>query len=191
MTLTLTNFELAAIALAALVMIALAAWLFDRRRRATTANLRERFGSEYERTIEKQGSRRAGQAKLQDREKRVGKLAIRALEPAERERFLEQWKVVQAHFLDSPKTAVTQADELVSSLMQCRGYPVSDFEQRVADISVDHPLLTENYRAAHAIALQLDKSGTGAEDLRTAMLHYRSLFDELVRVHAADAKQAA
>jgi hypothetical protein len=191
MSLSLTNPEFAAIAIAAAVIIAVAAWLFDRRRRATTAKLRERFGTEYERTVQKQGSQRAGQAKLQDREKRVGKLTIRDLEPAERERFLEQWKVAQSHFLDSPKAAVTEADELVSSLMQCRGYPVSDFEQRAADISVDHPLLTENYRTAHATALQLDKSETSAEDLRTAMLHYRSLFDELVDVRALDTKQAA
>ncbi len=191
MTLTLNNLELGAIAIVAVVIVAVMAWLFDRRRRATTAGLRERFGPEYERTVEKQGSRRAGQAKLQDREKRVGKLTLRDLEPAERERFLEQWKVAQSHFLESPKTAVTEADALVSSLMQCRGYPVSDFEQRVADISVDHPLLTENYRTAHAIALQLDKSGTSAEDLRTAMLHYRSLFDALLEVRPVDAKQAA
>ena len=193
MNLHLTNPELLGIAVVAILLIAAVAWLYIRRRRATTADLRQRFGPEYERAVQKHGS--SAEAKLLDREKRVEKLNIRELEPAERERFLERWKSVQSHFVDSPKGAVTEADDLVSSVMQSRGYPVSDFEQRAADISVDHPRVTENYRAAHAIELRLRKGEANTEDLRTAMIHYRSLFEELVQIPVvekiADKKQAA
>src|SRR3984885_5950324 len=182
MNLHLTNTELIGIAVVAILLIAAVAWLYIRRRRATTADLRQRFGSEYERAVQKHGS--AAEAKLLDREKRVEKLNIRELEPAERERFLERWKSVQSHFVDSPKEAVTEADDLVSSVMQSRGYPVSDFEQRAADISVDHPRVTENYRSAHTIALRVGKDEATTEELRTAMIHYRSLFEELVQVPA-------
>jgi len=193
MNLHLTNPELIGLAVVAVLLMATFAWLYIRRRRSTTADLRQRFGAEYERAVQKHGS--GAEAKLLDREKRVEKLNIRELEPAERERFLERWKSVQSHFVDSPKAAVTEADELVSSVMQSRGYPVSDFEQRAADISVDHPGVTENYRAAHAIALRLGKGETNTEDLRTATIHYRSLFEELVQMpvaeKVADKKQAA
>jgi hypothetical protein len=188
----MTIVELVAIAMAlAVVIVGSFAWWYPKQRKARTADLRERFGTEYERTVQKQGSERAGQAKLQDRAKRVEKLNIRDLEPAERVRFLEQWKSVQSHFVDSPTVAVTEADELVTSLMQSRGYPVSDFEQRAADISVDHPRVTENYRAAHVIALQLGKSETSTEDLRAAMVHYHSLFDELVQAQQVVDKKVA
>jgi hypothetical protein len=186
-----TNLELIAIAIAVVLMIGAFALLYAQKRRAATADLREKFGSEYERAVQKQGSPRAGEAKLLDREKRVEKLNIHELEPAERVRFLEQWQTVQSHFVDSPAAAVTQADELVTSLLQSRGYPVSDFEQRAADISVDHPKVTENYRAAHAIALRSGKSETSTEDLRTAMIDYRSLFEELAQAGAPDKKIAA
>jgi len=114
-------------------------------------------------------------------EKRVEKLIIRDLEPLERERFSKQWVSVQSRFVDSPKGAVAEADDLVSSLMTTRGYPVSDFDQRAADISVDHPRVVENYRSAHEIALRVGKDAATTEDLRTAMIHYRSLFEELVQ----------
>ena len=177
MNIQLTNPQLIGIAVAAILIIVLAASLYIRNRRATTACLRQRFGTEYERTVKTQGSGRKGEAKLMNREKRVESLNIRDLGPTERERFLERWKSVQARFVDSPRGAVTEADDLVSSLMQSRGYPVADFEQRAADISVDHPRVTENYRTAHAIQLRLGRDETNTEDLRTAMIHYRSLFD--------------
>jgi hypothetical protein len=122
---------------------------------------------------------------LEDREKRVEKLSIRDLDPLERERFSKQWDSVQSRFVDSPKGAVTEADDLVSSLMKARGYPISDFDQRAADISVDHPRVVENYRSAHEIALRVGKNAATTEDLRTAMIHYRSLFDELVQAPAS------
>ena len=165
-----------------ILVIAVLAWMYMRKRRGTTANLRQRFGPEYERAVLKHGSERKAEAKLVDREKRVEKLNLRDLDLMEHERFLKRWESVQSRFVDSPKGAVTEADDLVSSVMKTRGYPVSDFDQRAADISVDHPRVVENYRFAHEIALRVGKDSATTEDLRTAMIHYRSLFEELVQV---------
>jgi hypothetical protein len=109
-------------------------------------------------------------------------MKIRELDATEREHFSAQWVSLQARFVDYPKGAVTEAGELVSSLMQARGYPVTDFDQRAADISVDHPKVVENYRSAHAIALRLGSGEASTEDLRSAMIYYRSLFEELVQM---------
>jgi hypothetical protein len=167
---------------AVLIVIAIVlVWLFVQNRRRTTAGLRQKFGSEYDRAVLAHGSERKAESKLEDREKRVEKLKIRDLDPSERERYSKQWEAVQSRFVDSPKGAVAEADDLVSSVMKTRGYPVSDFDQRAADISVDHPRVVENYRSAHEIALRLGKDQATTEDLRTAMIHYRSLFEELVR----------
>ena len=182
MNLSLTDPKLIAVAVAVILIVAVLAWLYVRKRRSRTADLRQKFGTEYERTVREQGSERKAEAKLGDREKRVEKLKIRDLDPTERERFVKQWESVQSRFVDSPKGAVREADDLVSSLMKTRGYPVSDFEQRAADISVDHPRVVENYRSAHEIALRVGKDEASTEDLRTAMIHYRSLFEELVHV---------
>jgi hypothetical protein len=165
-----------------ILVIVVLAWLFVQKRKSTTADLRRKFGPEYERTVQQQGSERKAEAKLSDRQQRVEKLNIRDLDPMERERFSKQWESVQSRFVDSPRGAVAEADDLVSSLMKTRGYPVSDFDQRAADISVDHPRVVENYRSAHEIALRVGKNGASTEDLRTAMIHYRSLFEELVQV---------
>jgi len=165
-----------------ILVIAVLAWLFVQKRRNTTAGLRQKFGPEYERAVQQQGSERKAEAKLADRQERVEKLKIRDLDPMERERFSKQWESIQSRFVDSPRGAVAQADDLVSSLMKTRGYPVSDFDQRADDISVDHPRVVENYRSAHEIALRVGQSGASTEDLRTAMIHYRSLFAELVQV---------
>ena len=192
MNLNLLDPKLIVLAVAVILIIAVLAWLYVRKRRSTTAALRQSFGAEYERAVREQGSERKAEATLTDREKRVEKLNIRDLDPMERERFSKQWKSVQSHFVDSPKGAVTEADDLVSSLMKTRGYPVSDFDQRAADISVDHPRMVENYRSAHEIALRVGKDGATTEDLRTAMIHYRSLFEELVQVPTtADRKEVA
>jgi hypothetical protein len=170
------------------LIIAGLAWLYVRKRRSTTAGLRQRFGTEYDRAIQAHGSARKAEGKLADREERVGKLTIRDLDPMEHERFVKRWESVQSRFVDSPKGAVTEADDLVSSLMRTRGYPVSDFDQRAADISVDHPLVVANYRSAHEIALRVGKDAT-TEDLRTAMIHFRSLFEELVQTPTTVAKK--
>jgi hypothetical protein len=174
--------KLIVLAVAVVLIIAVSAWLYLRKRRSTTAGLRQRFGPEYERAVREHGSERKAEAKLTDREKRIEKLNIRDLNPMERERFSEQWKSVQSHFVDSPKGALTEGDDLVSSLMKTRGYPTSDFDQRANDISVDHPQVVENYRSAHEIAMRVGKDQATTEDLRTAMIHYRSLFEELVQV---------
>lgn len=167
---------------AVIVIIAVFAWLYMRGRRNKTAGLRQKFGTEYDRAVLKHGSERKAEAKLADREERVEKLKIRDLDRMECERFSKRWESVQSRFVDSPKGAVAEADDLVSSVMKARGYPVSDFDQRTADISVDHPRMVENYRSAHEIALRVGKDQATTEDLRTAMIHYRSLFEELVQV---------
>jgi hypothetical protein len=186
----LTDPRLIAIAGTVVAIIALTVWVFVRKRRTTTADLRQKFGPEYDRAVQEHGSK--AEAKLADREKRIEKLNIRDLDATERERYSSQWQSVQARFVDSPKGAVAEADDLVSSVMKARGYPVSDFDQRAADISVGHPRVVENYRLAHQIALRVGKEAANTEDLRTAMIHYRSLFEELVRVPAAlDIKEVA
>jgi len=181
MTLNMLDPKLIVLAAVVVVILAVLGWFLVRRRRRTTAELRQRFGSEYDRAVREHGSERKAEAKLADREERVEKLKLRDLDPMERERFSKQWESVQSRFVDSPKGAVAEADDLVSSLMKTRGYPVSDFDQRAADISVDHPRVVENYRSGHEIALRVGKNGATTEDLRTAMIHYRSLFVELVQ----------
>ena len=165
-----------------ILVIAVLVWTYVQKRRSTTTSLRQKFGPEYERAVHQQGSERKAEAKLADRQERVEKLNIRDLDPMERERFSKQWESVQSRFVDSPRGAVAEADDLVSSLMKTRGYPVSDFDHRAADVSVDHPRVVENYRSGHDIALRVGKNGASTEDLRAAMIHYRSLFEELVQV---------
>jgi hypothetical protein len=184
MNLHLMDSNLIFLAAVAILIVAVLVWLYMRKRRNTTADLRKKFGPEYDRAVLVHGAGRKAEAKLEDREKRVDKLDIRDLDPIEHERFLKRWDSVQSRFVDSPKGAVTEADDLVSSLMKARGYPVSDFDQRAADISVDYPRVVENYRSAHEIALRVGKDAATTEDLRTAMIHYRSLFEELVQVPA-------
>jgi hypothetical protein len=183
MNLNLMDPRLIALAVAVVVIGTLAVWLYIRKRRGTTAGLRQKFGPEYDRAVLTHGSK--AEARLADREKRIEKLNIRDLDSMEHERYSKQWQAVQSRFVDSPKGAVAEADDLVSSVMKARGYPVSDFDQRAADISVDHPRVVENYRSAHEIALRVGKDAATTEDLRTAMIHYRSLFEELVQVPAA------
>jgi len=191
MNLNLMDPKLIAGAVVIVLVIIVAVALYLRKRRNTTAGLKNRFGPEYDRAVKQHGSERKAEAKLADRETRVDLLKIRDLDLAERERYLAQWQAVQSRFVDYPKGAVTEADELVSSLMQTRGYPVTDFDQRAADISVDHPRVVENYRSAHNIALRLGRGEASTEELRTAMIHYRSLFDELVQVQTAGDKRVA
>lgn len=187
----LMNPKLIVLAVAVIALIVAIAWLYRRKRRAATAGLRQRFGPEYGRAVQQHGSERKAESKLADREKRVEKLKIRDLDPAEQERFSGEWSLVQSRFVDYPKGAVTEADELVCSLMKARGYPVADFDQRAADISVDHPRVVENYRSAHATALRLGKGEASTEDLRAAMIHYRSLFEELVQATPGKEREAA
>jgi hypothetical protein len=155
-----------------------AVWFFLRQRRTT--ELRSRFGPEYDRTVASHGDSKKAEAELERREKRVRHLDIRPLSGEERAEYSERWRVVQAKFVDHPEAAVDEADELLTEVMRSRGYPVADFEQRAADLSVDHGQFVENYRAAQTIVSRR-KSGHGStEDLRQAMVHYRSLFEDLL-----------
>jgi hypothetical protein len=180
----------AIVVLAVIVIIGIAALMYFRRRR--TEGLRTRFGGpEYARTVEESGSRKRAEAGLDARKERVEGFHIRPLASGDRTRFEESWRKVQARFVDSPGGAVTEADQFLGDVMSTRGYPVSDFEQRAADISVDHPLVLTNYRVAHEIALRQTQGKATTEDLRQAMIHYRTLFEELVgepeMVHAKSA----
>ncbi len=173
-----------------IAVVGIAAVIYLRRRK--TERLRTRFGPEYARAVHESGGRRQGEAGLQDREKRVEGFAIRPLAASDRERYIASWRKVQAQFVDDPNNSVTQADQLLGDVMSTRGYSVSDFEQRSADISVDHPLVVEHYRAAHEIAVRHARGQASTEDLRQAMIHYRTLFDELVgKPEIARAKAAS
>ena len=165
------------ILIAAVVIAVIVIALILARKRRTEA-LQQRFGPEYNRAVRERGDR--AEAELLERQKRVEKFSIRELSAAERERFVTDWRVVQSRFVDDPKAAVRDADELVTRLMQTRGYPMSDFEQRAADISVDHPRVVDNYRAAREIAIRQQRGQATTEDLRNAIIYYRSLFDELL-----------
>jgi len=154
-------------------------WLFIRKQR--TEKLRTQFGAaEYSRAVKEGGSQRKAEAVLDERAERVERLHIRPLAAEDRARFVDSWARIQARFVDGPGSAVTDADRLLGDVMSTRGYPVSDFEQRAADISVDHPLVIENYRRAHDIAIRQGRGQASTEDLRQAMIHYRTLFEELV-----------
>ena len=173
---TFSTIELAVvIALAVIVVTVIAALLFFRKQR--TKKLRTQFGgAEYARAVEEGGSRRHAEAGLKERTERVESLKIRELSPGDRARFVESWSRVQARFVDGPGGAVTEADQLLRDVMSTRGYPVSDFEQRAADISVDHPLVMENYRTAHAIAVRQTQGQANTEDLRQAMIPLPNAF---------------
>ncbi|HST24660.1 MAG TPA: hypothetical protein VLJ76_01585 [Gaiellaceae bacterium] len=151
-----------------------------------TRRLKGRFGSEYDRTVEDADSRRAAEADLRDRERRRQELDIRPLQPEARESYLEQWRSTQESFVDDPRGAVIEADNLVLSVMRARGYPVDDFDRRADDISVDYPDLVGNFRAAHAIAQRQSSGTVTTEELRQAMRHYRALFDELLEADVAE-----
>lgn len=167
------------IGLAVIVIAGITAWLILRKRR--TGRLRTQFGgAEYDRAVKEDGSRRHAEAGLKERTQRVESLNIRPLAAGDRGRFVDSWRRVQLRFVDGPGGAVTEADQLLRDVMTTRGYPVTDFEQQAADISVDHPLLMENYRLAHAIAVRQTQGQANTEDLRQAMIHYRTLFEELV-----------
>lgn len=144
--------------------------------------LRQKFGPEYTRTIEETGNKYKAESKLEKLEKRVDKFSVRPLQPDEAARFRESWRLIQAGFVDDPNTALSNADRLVVEVMDARGYPVADFEERASEISVNHALVVEHYRAGHEIALKHVKGQATTEDMRQGMIHYRTLFDDLLGV---------
>jgi hypothetical protein len=174
--------------LLALILIAVAVAALGMRKRRSE-QLRGKFGPEYERTMSETGSRRQAEQELRERADRHEKLDIRPLEPAARERYRTTWAETQAHFVDDPKRAVEEADALIVLVMRERGYPVDDFEQRAADVSVDHPELVENYRSAHRISIASREGRATTEDLRQSMVHYRALFAELLEAPAGEARE--
>ena len=173
--------EIVVIVIAVLVVLGVAVMLTRKRE---GERLKQRFGPEYDRQVVEAGSETRAQAELLKREKRVEKLDIRPLPPEKREGFLGDWQHVQAGFVDDPQKSIAMADALVGDVMKARGYPVDDFDQRAADISVEHPQLVSNYRAAHEIAARHRQGKAGTEDLRAAFIGYRSMFEELLGTEA-------
>lgn len=159
------------------VVVALA-WLGMERQRSQ--HLEEKFGPEYGRTVKERGDRRAAESELRDREQTRKQLEIKPLSDRQRETYGRDWEQVQTDFVDNPPGAVAGADRLVAEVMRERGYPVDDFEQQAAVVSVDHPDVVANYREGHAIYLSVDRGDASTEDLRRALQHYRALFDELL-----------
>ena len=168
----------------ALILIGFGVWFFARRK--TTERLRERFGPEYDKTVNTHHSQQLAEAELSKREKRVSKFNIISLPRDERARYRENWIVIQSRFVDQPDSAVADANHLVQEVMQRCGYPLTDFEQEAADISVDHPHVVENFRAATRIAERSKSANASTEELRQALVHYRVLFDDLLKSEEPD-----
>ena len=185
-TISLSLIIVAAVVVFALV--AVAAWFLSQRKKQSE-RLQQRFGPEYGRTVGELGGRAKAESELKAREQRVERLTIAPLAPADAARFSQAWNALQGRFVDNPKGVVVQADQLVRELMLKRGYPMGDFERRAADISVDHPAVVENYRAAQAIAVRDERDEADTEELRKAVVHYRVLFDDMLEVR--EAKPAA
>jgi len=178
-----------AIAVGALALVALIGWEVTRQQRSR--KLRGQFGPEYQRTVSAADSKREAEAELAERQKRREKLDIRQLSAEERSRYSEEWQAVQAKFVDDPAGAVMRADTLIQSVMADRGYPMEDFEQRAADVSVDHPRVVENYRDGHRLFVKASSGDGTTEDLRQAMRSYRKLFEELVEDADGDSGEQA
>jgi FtsZ-interacting cell division protein ZipA len=169
------------IVIVAIVLIALVVGALVLARQRRSQQLQEGFGPEYERTVSERGDRKQAEAELLERRKRHDRFEIRELDPAARDRYADRWRSAQRRFVDEPAPAVGEADALVMEVMRERGYPVADeFEQRAADVSVDHPQVVEHYRAAHDISGRATTGEASTEDLRQAMVHFRALFVELL-----------
>jgi len=174
-----TTYIIIAVVLVLVVIVAILGLVFARRRRVE--RLQDQFGPEYDHTVQAMGDEKKAQTELNERQKHVEALDIRPLSDSERERYLADWTAIQSKFVDEPGQAIVDADLLVTEVMQIRGYPISDFEQRAADISVNYPALVSNYRAAREIAIKNKQHQADTEELRQAMIYYRSLFEELLR----------
>jgi type II secretory pathway pseudopilin PulG len=168
---------IALIIVAIVAVIALGAWMYASRSRSK--GLQERFGPEYENVVGEAG-RRSGERALREREERVSKLQIKELSPEQLQTFGRDWRNVQTHFVDDPEKSVLEADTLVQKVMDARGYPLTGYDQQMEDISVDHAGVVTNYREAHDIAERCRQHQAGTEDLRQAMIHYRTLFSDLL-----------
>ena len=170
------------------LLLGLAAWAYTSRQRRV--NLRERFGPEYERTVEAVGAARADSV-LRERAERVSRFNLRKLSQDQADAFAREWRRIQARFVDNPDGAVGEADQLVTQVMTARGYPLEDFDRRADDLSVDHPVVVQNYRTARTFALRRQRGEAGTEEMRQAVVNYRALFDELLEVDARAAHRRA
>ena len=174
-----TNYIIIGVVLVLVVLVAIINVLSSRRQRSK--GLKEKYGPEYDRIVQTTGDEKKAQAELEQRQKHVETLNIRPLSTSESERYLAEWKAIQAKFVDQPGQATVEADALIKEVMRLRGYPVSDFEQRAADLSVNYPALVSNYRLAREIAIKNEQKMANTEELRQAFIYYRSLFDELLK----------
>jgi hypothetical protein len=172
-----------------LIAAAAAAWMYLQRQRI--ARVKDRFGPEYDRTVKETGAPAKAAATLEDRVKRVEKFKIHALTPEQARSFDREWQRVQGMFVDDPDGAVDAADGLVTQVMSARGYPVEDFDTRAADLSVDHPRVVENYRAARTFALRRKRGEAGTEELRQAVVNYRALFQDLLETSTENSRVEA
>jgi hypothetical protein len=173
----MTQTQIALVVIAVIAIVAVVALVVLRRR---SAKLRARFGPEYDRVVAEKGNRFKAEAQLESVEKRVKSYSLQPLSATDHDRFQHAWRKIQATFVDDPARALSEADQLIGTVMLARGYPPSDFENRAAEISVDHATVIENYRAGHDIALRHAQRQATTEDLRKGMIHYRALFDELM-----------
>jgi hypothetical protein len=171
----------------AVVVIAVLAWYLVRERRSKS--LRSRFGPEYDYAMREFGSRPKAEEALDARQRRMEKIHIHPLSHEEHDRFAGEWHDVQAHFVDDPAGSIDEADRLVCDVMRARGYPMSEFDHRAEDLSVDYPHVVRNYRAAHEIAIRHEQGQASTEDLRKALVYYRDLFDELLEARVAGHKE--
>ncbi|MCU1292434.1 MAG: putative secreted protein [Bryobacterales bacterium] len=178
-----------AIVIVVVVLAVVAVLLVTRRRKSE--HLKQKFGSEYDRLVHQHGDPQRAESVLAAREKRVSHFELRSLPPTERDGYAQQWAFVQKKFVDDPKGAVNEADRLVTEVMNARGYPMSEFNQRADDISVNYPDAVGNYRAAHDIVVRHGRGQASTEDLRKAMVHFRSLFDELLGKKGVAHKEVA
>lgn len=172
---------LAVVVLAALILVGAALMM----QRSRSDALRRKFGPEYDTAVSAAGDRRKAETELAAREKRVAAFNLHPLDPEERDRYAAQWQTAQTRFVDEPQQAIEEADRLVTAVMEARGYPMGDFEQRAADLSVDHATVVTNYRAAREIARENEAGRASTEQLRQGMIHYRALFDDLLRAPQA------
>jgi hypothetical protein len=166
-----------------IVAVAVAAWALIERKK--TLRLKGKYGPEYDRLADQQRSARGAEKILEEREARVSKYHIRSLLPEERSRFAAEWRSVQELFVDDPRRSVSEADRLINQVLAARGYPMGQFEEHAADLSVQYPLVVESYRRAHHIALEDRRGAAGTEDLRQAMQHYRTLFEQVLEMKIA------
>ena len=175
-----TNQGIAVAVVVIVALIILIAIAFGTSRKRRSARLRRRFGPEYDRVMQQEGDRRRAEGVLEFRQSRTKKYRVHGLSPRDRNNFMARWNEVQKRFVDDPQGAVIVADNLVTDVMQARGYEMGEFEQRADDLSVDYPVMVDNYRAAHAIVSRHGGGSPTTEDLRQAMMHYRLIFEELL-----------